>query len=487
MATTSEIWKLLNQNIRFTERGLDQGQEVSATERDKYVENSIAIAKMREMLLEKVESGTITDEERSLLERIAEVPSAWKPGADPWRSEPEQDPKREEGERVDPIVRHAREQFHKTKDRYGDAMRLARKGVAKKGDGLSTEEHKEYRDAVAYLKKRMNLLHAKRALGRTSIEEDALLDLMVANQNLWAYHNGKPIKVDGKMIGEAANDDGKGHDATPRHYEARPLDIPFVSEAVDEMAQAFGHGTYGDENDRLSRIIAEWAKRRASEVTDKAKSEAIGYAKEYWANRGRQDGLGNNPTEQGEPVEDDAGLTAFLYQYATMQQRADDGDAEAMAWVDGEGSGLLDYWFDRVCEPDDEEWYVKPHHTDDLKASFEEVDDDGIDIQSWLDQQVYDPLEAYLSEHPFIAFARNLWLRTRPALDRVRDVSSGLWNTIKRVIVKPAIEVSKMSDEEWRRRTDSIKERQQIWVASYTKSDGTRVKGHNKTITKNAR
>ena len=485
--TVSEIQKLLNQNIKFAERDLERGQGMSATERDKYVENSAEIARMREMLLEKVESGTITDEERSLLERIAEAPSAWESGADLWRSGSEQAPNREDGEREDPIARHAREQFHKTRDRYGDAMRLACKGIAKKGDGLSPEEHKEYRDAVAYLKKRMNRLHAKRAFGRTSSEEDALLDLMVANQSLWANHNGKPLKVGGKVIGEETDNEGKGHNATPRHYKASPLDIPFFSESIDEMAQAFGHGTYGDENDRLSRIIAEWAKRRTSEVTDKAKSEAIGYAKDRWVNRRKRDGLGNEPTTQEEPVEDDAGLTAFLCQYATMRQRADDGDVEAMAWVDGEGSSLLDYWFDRVCEPDDEEWYEEPHHTDGLKASFEEVDDDGVDIQSWLDQQVYDPLEAYISEHPFIASARDLWLRTQPVIGRVRDASSGLWNTIKRVIVKPAIEVSKMSDEEWRRRTDPIKERQQIWVGSYTKSDGTRVKGHNKTITKNAR
>lgn len=155
-----------------------------------------------------------------------------------------------------------------TRKLLSEIIKLANKGTRDDGQGLSPDEARDYEEGRAALRRAINDLFSKRARGTITPGEDALLDRLVATRETWERHKGKALSVNKETGGHGDGGKGGAGDGGNSAYAnlgPDPLDVPLVSELIDDYAAAFGYGPYGNADDRLSTAMEDWARRKVQE------------------------------------------------------------------------------------------------------------------------------------------------------------------------------------------------------------------------------
>lgn len=323
-----------------------------------------------------------------------------------------------------------------------ETTRLANKGTK---SGLTAEERRRYEKGVRELRRSVAFLSAKRKAGATSASEDALLDRLVKTQGSWLEHGGKPFADAGK------GDEGSAAPSKdrPKEYEPTSLDIPIFSEFADEVASTFGYGSRGDEGDRLSHIIGNWAsgkiRERVRDGINRVRDgigEGVSRRMAGWSARrptsrrplvdryGNVDGLdlsnwspsakakpaetgGAKPmseetafewkryVEESSPVE--SGYTRWMDEIHWKIQQAREGDPEMMGWYQNEYPKEAALWYRRMM------------------GDKEQVAKDTREAYSMGDHEEERPAK---SDRPLARFGRSVGMTARGFVDAIDNAFS---------------------------------------------------------------
>lgn len=125
---------------------------------------------------------------------------------------------------------------------------------------MTQEQYERYEADIAKMRGAIKTLERRASTGLLSDDERELLYTLKLRSYQWEKRKGsmKPGEERGKERGV------KRDKATviPGQEWRGPVRISENVEILDDMAGYFGHGVYGNKEDRLGHIAGEWAKRR---------------------------------------------------------------------------------------------------------------------------------------------------------------------------------------------------------------------------------